>query len=73
MIKKYRLLRNYSQEELSELLEISTRHLQRIENLESNPSIELFQKIVLLLQIKDKDIAKIIKEEIVTKNKVFNG
>lgn len=70
MIKKYRILRNYSQEELSELLEISTRHLQRIENLESNPSIELFQKIVLLLQIKDKDIAKIIKEEIVTKNKV---
>lgn len=72
MIKKYRILRNYSQEELSELLEISTRHLQRIENLESNPSIELFQKIVLLLQIKDKDIAKIIKEEIVTKNKVLS-
>ena len=71
MIKKYRLLRNYSQEELSELLEISTRHLQRIENLESNPSIELFQKIVLVLQIKDKDIAHIIKEEIVeNKNKV---
>lgn len=70
MIKKYRILRNYSQEELSELLDISTRHLQRIENLESNPSIELFQKIVLLLQIRDKDIAKIIKEEIVTKNKV---
>lgn len=72
MIKKYRILRNYSQEELSELLEISTRHLQRIENLESNPSIELFQKIVLLLQIRDKDIAKIIKEEIVTKNKVLS-
>ena len=72
MIKKYRILRNYSQEELSELLDISTRHLQRIENLESNPSIELFQKIVLLLQIRDKDIAKIIKEEIVTKNKVLS-
>ena len=72
MIKKYRILRNYSQEELSELLEISTRHLQRIENLDSNPSIELFQKIVLLLQIRDKDIAKIIKEEIVTKNKVLS-
>ena len=72
MIKKYRILRNYSQEELSELLDISTRHLQRIENFESNPSIELFQKIVLLLQIRDKDIAKIIKEEIVTKNKVLS-
>lgn len=70
MIKKYRILRNYSQEELSELLDISTRHLQRIENFESNPSIELFQKIVLLLQIRDKDIVKIIKEEIITKNKV---
>ena len=65
MIKEYRLLRKYSQEELSEILEISPRHLQRIENKESNPSIELFKKIVLVLQIKDKDIAKIIKEELV--------
>lgn len=49
MIKKYRILRGYSQEQLSELLGISTRHLQRIENLESNPSIELLQKIILIL------------------------
>ena len=65
MIKEYRILRRYSQEELSEILEISPRHLQRIENKESNPSIELFKKIVFVLQIKDKDIAKIIKEELV--------
>ena len=70
MIKKYRILRGYSQEQLSELLGISTRHLQRIENLESNPSIELLQKIILILQIRDKDIAKIIKEDIIIKNKV---
>ena len=73
MIKKYRILRGYSQEQLSELLGISTRHLQRIENLESNPSIELLQKIVLILQIRDKDIAKMVKEEIVIKNKVSVG
>ena len=73
MIKKYRILRGYSQEQLSELLGISTRHLQRIENLESNPSIELLQKIILILQIRDKDIAKIVKEEIVIKNKVSVG
>ncbi len=73
MIKKYRILRGYSQEQLSELLGISTRHLQRIENLESNPSIELLQKIILILQIRDKDIAKMVKEEIVIKNKVSVG
>ena len=73
MIKKYRILRGYSQEQLSELLRISTRHLQRIENLESNPSIELLQKIILILQIRDKDIAKMVKEEIVIKNKVSVG
>ena len=73
MIKKYRILRGYSQEQWSELLGISTRHLQRIENLESNPSIELLQKIILILQIRDKDIAKMVKEEIVIKNKVSVG
>lgn len=67
MIKEYRIMRKYSQEELSEILEISPRHLQRIENKESNPSIELFKKIVLVLQIKDKDIATIIKKEILDK------
>lgn len=67
MIKEYRKIRNYSQEEMAELLEISPRHYQRIENKESNPSIELFGKIVKILQIKDKDIAFIIKNEIVDK------
>ena len=73
MIKEYRKIRNYSQEEMAELLEISPRHYQRIENKESNPSIELFGKIVKILQIKDKDIAFIIKNEIVDKKGVYNG
>ena len=72
MIKEYRKIRNYSQEEMAELLEISPRHYQRIENKESNPSIELFGKIVKILQIKDKDIAFIIKNEIVDKKGVYN-
>lgn len=72
MIKEYRKIRNYSQEEMAELLEISPRHYQRIENKESNPSIELFGKIVKILQIKDKDIAFIIKNEIIDKKGVYN-
>lgn len=67
MIKKYRKLRKYSQEKMAELLEISPRHYQRIENKESNPSIELFKKIINILQIKDKDIAFIIKNDIIEK------
>lgn len=67
MIKKYRKLRKYSQEQMAELLEISPRHYQRIENKESNPSIELFKKIINILQIKDKDIAFIIKNDIIEK------
>lgn len=67
MIKKYRKLRKYSQEQMAKLLEISQRHYQRIENKESNPSIELFKKIVNILQIKDKDIAFIIKNDIIEK------
>ena len=36
---------NYTQEELSEILDISTRSLQRIENKENNPSLKTFRKL----------------------------
>lgn len=62
MIKKYRILRNYTQEELAEILEISTRQLQRLENDESNPRINTLKKIIKILKIEDKDIIEYIKK-----------
>ena len=64
MIKEYREKCDYTQEEFAEKLKISVRHIQRIENKESNPSITLFKKIVELLDIRDEDIGKIIRDEI---------
>ena len=62
MFKSYRIRRGYTQETLAELLNISTRHLQRIENYESEPSLELLKKIAKILNIEDKDIGKYLKK-----------
>ncbi len=62
--KTYRETMKLTQEELAELLEISPRQLQRIENKESNPSIKTFRKLIKVLKITDADILKIVKEEL---------
>jgi transcriptional regulator with XRE-family HTH domain len=64
MLKTYRERYNYTQEELSEKLDISTRTLQRIENKENNPSVKTFRKLINTLNISDEDIAYIVKNEL---------
>ncbi len=64
MFKTYRERYNYTQEELSEKLDISTRTLQRIENKENNPSVKTFRKLINTLNISDEDIAYIVKNEL---------
>lgn len=61
MIQKYRKLKNLTQEQLAEMLEISTRQLQRLEKETDAPSFKTLQKIVLLLEIQDEDLANYIK------------
>lgn len=65
MIKEYRKKRGYTQEQLAEKLNISTRHLQRIEKDEAKTTITMLQKVRIILQIPDEDMAKIFhkKEE----------
>lgn len=63
MIKKYRKLRNYTQEELAEIIDISVRQLQRLENYESDPKISTLKKIIKTLKIEDKDIINYIKKD----------
>ena len=65
MIKEYRKKRGYTQERLAEELNISTRHLQRIEKDEAKTTITMLKKIRTILQIPDEDMVKIFykKEE----------
>lgn len=61
MIKQYRKKKNLSQEQLAELIGISTRHLQRLEHSEENTRVSTFKKIVKSLNIPDDEIIKFIK------------
>ena len=61
IIRNYRIKRKYTQEELAEILDISTRQLQRIENGESITKISTLKKVINILKIEDKDIIKMLK------------
>lgn len=65
MFKEYRKKYNYTQEELSEIIGIEPRTLQRIEKKENNPSVKTFRKLIKVLKITDKDIAYIVKNELI--------
>ncbi len=62
MIKKYRLLKHLTQEQLAEQLDISWRHLQRLESDEEKTTVKTLKKIVKVLDIPDKDILEYIKK-----------
>ena len=62
MIKKYRLLNNLTQEELAEKLEISWRHLQRLEHDEEKTTVKTLKKIVNVLDIPDEEVIEYIKK-----------
>lgn len=63
MIRKYRKLKEYTQEELAEILNISVRQLQRLENYESDTKLSTLRKIIKVLKIEDKDIINYIKKD----------
>lgn len=62
MIKEYRLKRGFSQEYLAEKIDISWRHLQRLEHNESNTTIKTLRKLIAVLDISDEDILKYLKQ-----------
>ena len=62
MIKKYRELRALTQEQLAELINISARQIQRIENGENELTLKNFKLLVKVLKISDKDILEYIKK-----------
>ncbi len=62
MIKENRIKKNYTQEELAEIINISPRQMQRIEKDENKTKIETLKKIVKVLQIPDIEILEYIKK-----------
>ena len=62
MIKEYRKLRGFTQEELAEKIDISWRQLQRIEKNEQDTSVKTLRKIIRVLEISDKDVINYLKK-----------
>ena len=62
MIKEYRVKKNYTQEQLAEMVNISPRQLQRIEKNEYKTKIETIRKIIKILEIPDAEILNYIKK-----------
>lgn len=62
MIKENRIKKNYTQEELAEIINISPRQLQRIEKDEEKTKIGTLKKIIKVLQIEDKEIIEYIRK-----------
>lgn len=61
MIKENRIKCGYTQEQLSELVNISTRQLQRIEKDENGTKIQTLKKIIKILNIPDEEILNYLK------------
>lgn len=63
MIKEYRKANKLTQEQLAEKLELSTRQVQRLESGTDIPSFPTLQKLVLVLNISDKDLGKYVRNQ----------
>lgn len=61
MVKENRIKMGYTQEQLSELLGITPRHLQRIEDDEYHTSLSTIRKIIKILDIPDDEIIEYMK------------
>ena len=61
MLKEYRLRQNMSQEKLEEITNIDRKTIFRIENDLNMPLLDTFAKLVIALNLNDKEIAKEIK------------
>lgn len=62
-LKEIRKNRKYTQEQLAEKLDLSSRQLIRIENGQNFPSVDTLEKIIHVLNIKIKDLFNFDLEE----------
>ncbi len=64
MLKEYRKRKGISQEELERLINIDRKTIFRIENDINTPLLDTFAKIVIALELTDKEIAEEVKKSI---------
>lgn len=67
MIKELRIKKNYTQEEMADMLNISLRHYVRIDNEKTIPRPDVFNDIINILDMNKNQIGSFI--ESVLKNK----
>ena len=72
MLKEYRNKINMSQEKLEKLTNIDRKTIFRIENNLNMPLLDTFAKMVIALNLSDKEIAEEVKKSIkIENNKIF--
>ena len=66
MIKESRIKKGYTQEQLAEILNMSTRQIQRIEKNEENTTIKPLKRLRKILEIPDQVMVQVFysKEEL---------
>ena len=69
MLKEYRKRKNISQEKLEQMTDIDRKTIFRIENDLNMPLLYTFAKMVIALELTDKEIATEVKKTLeITKN-----
>lgn len=63
-IKELRLSQNLSQEELADLCELDRTYISGVERNTRNPTIKSIQKIIIALEISEKDFLDLVKENL---------
>ena len=71
-IKNGRKKKGFTQEAFSELIDISTEHLSRIETGTYRPSLSLIEKISVILEITEEELMFGSKSEVETATKLTN-
>jgi len=62
MIRENRLKHNMTQEQLAEALDISWRHLQRLEYAEDKTTVSTLKKLIKILNIPDEEVLNYLKK-----------
>ncbi len=61
MLRENRIKNHLTQEELAEKLDISWRHLQRLEYNEEKTTVSTLKKIIKVLNISDEEVLDYLK------------
>lgn len=69
MIKEKRKERNYTQEKMAEILDISLRQYVRIDNEEDIPRRDILKKLIIILDMSNEELGQYIRKIVNTKEK----